>query len=46
MGNEVDENLRLFFRPFLNTPEGVDADHGNDKKQKTKQNNACFGCRR
>ncbi|MFZ0448764.1 MAG: hypothetical protein WAL98_05925 [Desulfatiglandaceae bacterium] len=22
MSNEVEENLTLFFRPFLNTPEG------------------------
>jgi hypothetical protein len=24
MQNEAQENLTLFFRPFLNTPEGMD----------------------
>jgi len=28
MSNEVEPNLRLFFRPFLNTSEGMDADLG------------------
>jgi len=29
MSNEVEENLRVFFRPFLNTPEGMDAHLGS-----------------
>jgi len=28
MSNEVEPNLTLFFRPFLNTSEGMDADLG------------------
>jgi len=28
MSNEVEEDLTLFFRPFLNTPEEMDADLG------------------
>jgi len=28
MGNEVEENLTLFFRRFLNTPEEMDAHLG------------------
>jgi len=28
MKNEEEPNLRLFFRPFLNTLEGMDADLG------------------
>jgi len=28
MRNEEEPNLTLFFRPFLNTPEGMDADLG------------------
>jgi len=28
MSNEVEENLTLFSRPFLNTSEGMEADLG------------------
>jgi len=28
LNNEVEENLTLFFRPFLNISEGMDADLG------------------
>jgi len=28
MSDEVEENLRLFFRPFLNTPQGMDVNLG------------------